>query len=427
MAPLVVGGSALIFQPYLEAAGDAFRSDAAPWVAEHLPAVLAICAVALVVARFSSAVRDVFALNPADHYLDALPISSLARAHAAMTLRIAKALPVALMAFVAIYLAAPPGSTMATVLADHAAALLGGSVALAVFETAIALVFVRLRWVHPALMATVSCAAAGIAVALDAYLVWVGAVAIPAAYALTIVGFSLWRIEDRDRAAEALARARKSSVAFERFADRWLGPRIGAQFVRDLRLVRRGFSSSPYLTAGLAILFPALAVWANRRFDLPIERRVQIVESAAVLSAFAMATVTHALVAYERPRIWIDLVSGVEKEAFPKAKLWLARALALPSFVLACVAAPVAGVPLDPISIFKLAWLVWTSASLTAVMCYELKERPATGIILAFIIAAGDALLLVFTPSDSIMRAFSVFLYFYASWNLLQRAKDKVA
>ena len=252
------------------------------------------------------------------------------------------------------------------------------------------------------------------------------AVAVPVAYAVAAYGFVRWRIEDRDVAQEALARARHSSPAVERLADRWLGPRIGAQVVRDLRLIRRGFSTEPYLAAALAILFPALAVWASVRFDLPPNRRVWAVEIATVLGAFSLAAITHALVRYERERVWIDLVSGVALEEFPRAKMWVARALAVPAFAVGCVAAVAVGVPLGPVQIVALGWLAWATASMTSVFCYEVKERPVAGLVLAFLAAVGLNVLVSIYDFGHILWYLALFFYFYASWFMLGRAATSV-
>jgi hypothetical protein len=426
MAPLVLGGAGVIFAPYLEAAGRALRSGAAGWASDHAGAVVGSLAVALAVARLSSAIRDAYALDGDDFYLDALPTNALARLHDVLVVRAAKALPVALGALFAIYLAAPKTASLASVALATAPALLAGAVALAVLETGAAFALVRLRTVTAPRLAAVGALAIATAIAADRVTVWLAGAAVAVGYAVAVYGFLRWRIEDRDAAREALARARRTGARFERFADRLLGPRVGAQVTRDLRLVRRGFSTVPYVAAAAALLFPALAVWAGDRFDLPPEPRAHAVECATVLAAFALAAVTHALVVYERARVWIDLTAGVARDDFPRAKLWLGRALALPAFGLGCAAAAASGVRLGPAEVVKLAWLTWSTATLASVLCYELKERPAAGVVLAFLPAVGISLLVVFYGPGDVVFYFALIGYVYAMFQLTPRAGLKV-
>jgi hypothetical protein len=419
MAPLVLGGAGAIFQPYLEAVG---RAGTVVWDARYLgPAV-----VALLVARLSSAIRDVYALDGPEFYLDALPIGPLARLHDVLVVRIAKALPVALATLFGLYLAAPPGATLATVAAAAAPWLVVAAVALGVVETGAAIALVRLRLVTAPRLAVGAALAAGASFLAGAWALWIALAAVAIAYAIAAVGFARWRVEDRDAAREALARARRTGSGVERLADRVLGARVGAQVVRDLRLVRRGFSTAPFVAAGAALAVHAIAVWAGDRFGLGAEARAQTVEAAVVLSAFMLASVTHALVTYERERIWIDLTSGVPAEDFPRAKLWLGRLLAIPAFGLGCVSAAAAGVTLSPGELLELAVLAWMTATMTAVLCYELKERPAVGLVLAFLPAAGLALLVVLYPPFHILWYMAFFGYFYALFQLMERAKTKV-
>jgi hypothetical protein len=422
MAPLVIGGAGAIFQPYLEAAGEAARTGAAAWGARFTGAAL----VALVVARLSGAIRDTFALDGQEFYLDALPIGAWVRLHDVLAVRAAKAFAVAIGALFALYLAAPPGASLGSVAAGAAPWLVAGAAGLAVVETGTALALVRLRLVTAPRLVAVAAAAMGLAALVGGVTAWGVAIVVAAAYAVALVGFSRWRVEDRDAAREALARARHTGPRFERFADRALGARVGAQVVRDLRLVRRGFSTAPLVAAAAAVAFPALAVWIGDRYGFDVETRARAVEAAVVLSAFALAAVTHALVAYERERIWIDLTAGVMREDFPRAKLWLGRMLALPAFGLGCVAAAAAGVPLDAGEVVKLALVAWMTATMTAVLCYELKERPAAGLVLAFLPAAGLSLLVVIYPPFDLLWYLALFGYLYAMFQLLERAKDKV-
>jgi hypothetical protein len=353
-------------------------------------------------------------------------VRPLARLHDVLVVRAAKALPVALFALFALYLAAPQGETLASVALARGPALLAGAAALGVVETGAAVALVRARMITAPRLAGVGAAAAAVAAAADRAPAWLAAAAAAAAYAVAVYGFRRWRVEDRDAAREALARARRTGPRFERLADRLLGPRVGAQVVRDLRLVRRGFSTVPYVAAAAALLFPALAVWASGRFALAPDARARAVEGATVLAAFSLAAVTHALVGYERARVWIDLTSGVPRDDFSRAKVWLGRALAAPAFALGCAAAAAAGVRIGPGQVLQLAWLTWSTATLASVLCYELKERPAAGVVLSFIPAAGVALWTVFYGPGDIMWYLALFTYAYAMFHLTERAKTKV-
>ncbi len=426
MAPLVLGGAGAIFAPYLEDAGNAMRAGTAGWASEHPEAIAGVVAIAVLIARLSSAIRDTYAIDGDDFYLDALPVEAVARLHDVLVVRVAKALPVALGAFFAIYLASPKTATIMSVAATTAPGLVAGAVALGIAEPGIALALVRARMTTAARLAVVALFAITLVVAADRAAPWAAVAAVGIAYAVALYGFSRWRVEDRDAAREALARARRTGPRFERFADRVLGARVGAQVIRDLRLVRRGFSTTPYVAAAAALAFPALAVWASDRFGLSPVATTRAIESATVLSAFALASITHALVVYERERVWIDLTSGVPSEDFARAKLWLGRVLAAPALGLGCIAAVAANVPLGGFEIAKLVWITWSTATLAAVLCYELKERPAAGVVLAFLPAAGLSLLIVvYTPSD-ILWYLALFTYAYAMFHLTPRAGQKV-
>jgi hypothetical protein len=424
MAPLILGGAALIFQPYVEAAGRVLREGADEWITGHAAAAVAALAAGLLVARFSGTVRDVYALNPADHYLDALPVSVWARLHVVLATRVLKAIPIAAALLFALYLAGPPEARLAEVARSWGPALAVGAVAFGLVETTLALVLVRIGMVGAVRLAL----AGAIAIATAAFLVdalgRAAAGLAVVAYPIAAFGFARWRIEDRERAREALARARRTGPRFERLADRLFGPQTGAQIMRDLRLVRRGFSTIVYLAVGAALLFPGLAAWAAGRYALEPAERSLAIESATVLSAFALASVTHALVSYERPRLWIDLTSGVEPSQFPRAKRWVGRLLGTPAMVLGCVAALAAGVPIGPLEVGKLAWLAWATSTLTAVLCYEVAERPAAGVVFAFIAAAGIALLFVFFAPFWPLWFVG---YYYLSTNLFERAGEKAA
>jgi hypothetical protein len=423
MGPLILGGAALIFQPYVEAAGRALRAGADGWTARNAVAVAAAFVVVLAVARLSGTMRDVYALNPADHYLDALPVPMRTRLHVVLATRVLKALPVAGAVLLAAYVAGPPGAGLADTARDHGPALLAGSVGLGLVETALALVFVRAGLVGAVRLALAGALAAGAAAALAVAIGWPAVALAAAAYPVAAIGFSRWRMEDRERAREALARARRTGPQFERLADRFFGPQAGAQVMRDLRLVRRGFSTVVYTAAAAALLFPAAAVWAAHRYALAVEDLWAIIESATVLSAFALAAVTHALVHYERPRLWIDLTSGAQPTEFPRAKRLVGRLLGTPAAALGCVAAVGAGLPLDALEVVKLVWLAWATSTLTSVLCYEVAERPAVGVVFASVVAGAIAFLFVFFGPFWLLWFAG---YYYLSTTLFGRAVQKV-
>lgn len=419
MGPLIIGGAAWIFQAYIEAIGRTLREGADPRLAANAAALAGAVFGALVVARFSSAVRDVFALDPADHYLDALPVVPSALFHTALLTRFAHALPVVLVLLVGVHLASPPNVTLGRTIASAALPLVGVAAALAVVETALALVLVRLGVVGAVRLAVAGVAIAGIAAVAASIFEWGAlALAVPA-YFVAAFGFRAWRVEDRERAREALARARRTGAGYERIADRLFGPRTGAQVLRDLRLVRRGFSTSVYAAAGAAMLLPAAAAWLVARDDVGVEAGFQIVEAATILAAFSLAAITHALAEYERSRVWIDVTSGVAASEFPRAKRWTGRLLAAPAAVVGSLAAASAGLPVDVWEVGKLFWLAWATGTITGVMCYEAEGRAALGVFFAFIAAVGFAILFAVYPS---LWPFWFVGYYYASWNIFERA-----
>ncbi len=426
MAPLVLGGATAIFQPYVEAAGRATRSLSFVWVPAHAASIAGALVVVLVVSRLSSAIRDVFAIDGDDFYLDALPISPAARLHDVILVRTVKALPLLVGALGIAYFAAPNGATWRSV-ADSYGPLFGvGTVALAVAEVGAALALVRLRATTAARLAGVGLVAAAMAFATAGSRAPVALAVVIGAYVLALHGFRRWRVEDRDAARETLARAHRTGVRVERLADRLLGPRVGAQVVRDLRLVRRGFSTTPYISFALAFVFPGLAVAAAQRLGLSVASGLRAVECATVLASFALSAITHAIVVYERPRVWMDLTAGVPPSDFPRAKLWLGRILAAPALVLGLLATASLGEPVAAREVLQLAWLTWSTATLASVLCYEIKERPLAGIVLAFLPAAGIPLLTVFYGAGQPMWYFAIFGYVYATSNLAPRAATKV-
>jgi hypothetical protein len=424
MGPLILGGAGLIFQPTIEAAARVLREGADGFAVRNEAAAAGALFALLLVARFSGTVRDVYALDGADHYLDGLPVPRLTRFHVALVVRILKAAPLAAAALFVQVISRPPGASIASTAGGGLLPLVASAVALGVVETAVAIVLVRLR-VLGAVRLVVFAVLAVVSAALLADWLGRGAIFVAfAAYPIAAFGYVRWRTEDRERAREALARARRTPVRFERIADRMLGPCAGAQLLRDLRLVRRGFSTTAYIAAAAAILIPGLAVWAANQYGFTTEWLARVVESATILSSFALATITHALVHYERPRVWIDLTSGAEPSELPRAKRWTGRILAVPAAGLGWAAALAAGLPLDPMEIFKLAFLVWATATLTSVLCYEVAERPAAGLVLSFLPAVGISLMFVFYPSFS---GIWFAMYYYVSTNLFERARHKVA
>lgn len=426
MAPLVVRGAALIFEPFIADAARGVRVGSLTWISEHTPALIAVATVALVVARLSGTIRDAFAIREADFALDSLPIAPLALAHDVLLRRVAKALPVTAAVMICVALAAPEGvGRVASALGVAVPALVYGA-ALGVVETGAAMLLVHARLVRPVRLAIVALAAGAVAVALDAVLVFLTPIVVAAMYGATLLAFSRWRVADRDAARYALARARRSNTTMERLADRSFGPRIGAQVVRDLRLVRRGFSSAVYASVGLAAVVPGATAWLVERFALSPSGRYRAAGAATVGAAFALAALTHALVAYERPRVWIDLVSGVSRQEFPRARTWTARLLAAPAFLAGLLVAIASGVPVGFSTVATLAWVTWATASLTGVLCYELKERPAAGLVLSAVLAGGVSLLFVVNEPFELMWYFGLFAYVYAMFHLEARAGDKV-
>jgi hypothetical protein len=417
----------VIFQPYVEPISALFSAFATAVNRNTLEESAACGFFALLIARFAGTVRDVFAVRPDDAYIDGLPIEPVARLHDILLIRLARTSPVLAGIVFAVAVAGSASGSAVEMAVRSIPYVALGAVVLAVVETATALVMVRCNVARPAVLVLGGVAAGAAAVLLSDHLALIATGAALVSYGVARHGFRRWRTEHRDRAREALARARRSRAGFEQLVDRLLGSRTGAQVVRDLRLVRRGFSTAPYIAAGVSAVIPALAVWICRRYELGDVASARAIETATVLSTFALAGVTHAIVNYERPRIWIDLTGGVEPDEFPKAKIWLGRVLAMPALLFGAAAARAAGVPLSPGEFVELAWLVWATSSLTAVFCYEMPDHGAAGLVLAFIAAVGDALLVVFYTTADIMWYFGPFLYVYVMSNILPRAGLKAA
>jgi hypothetical protein len=174
-----------------------------------------------------------------------------------------------------------------------------------------------------------------------------------------------------------------------------------------------------YVAAGAAVVLPALAAWYVARNALGDVEGFMWVEAATVLAAFALASITHALAQYERPRVWLDVTSGVEASEFPRAKRWTARILAAPAAASGALAAAWAGLPVDVWEVGKMLWLAWVVGSLAGAMCYEAEGRAAVGVVFAFVAAVGVAIVFVVYP---VYWPIYFIIYYYLSFNIFGRA-----
>jgi hypothetical protein len=408
--PLVLGGAAVILQPTLEAAlaasagATAFAPLAAAWLF-----------LAILIARLSSTVRDVFGLTPSGQFLETLPVAALVRLVDVLVVRLAKtvALGVALVAVLSV----------ARHELSNVNLIAGLCAALASIEIALALLLVRWGGLRSYELIAIGCLLAVVLGELGSYLVTIVSVATPLGAAFSAWAFARWRTDYRERARMALARAHRSPLLIDRAARRLLGAGAGALFVRDLRLVLRGFSAAPYLGLGCALALPALALWLTRDLD-STERRLAV-EAAGVLSAYSLAAVTHPLMAYCSSRTWLEAVGTLEAQDYARSLRLLGCTLAAPSIAITLAAMMATGVDFQLATIARVLLLSYVTASTTALLSFEGEGRPLVSLVLGFLAACGVSLVFVVSPAGSPVWLVAVAAAVYGSSQLFERAGER--
>ncbi|MCP4657715.1 MAG: hypothetical protein GY856_20095 [bacterium] len=436
LGPVILGGLLWIGERYLDLVRGPLGSYLASGHGEIPGAVGLAAALVVTVSLMPSTLREVFAQRTATAYLDALPLGEGVRFHVALgvcTARNAPAWGLLLLAAVAL----TEEVSSAAVL--WALRLLAALFTLAILQMLVAQIRVRLR-----LLSSWSVLAVGLALAVAAgsgipalrllVLPWWAA----AAQIETVLGQALavpqrasapaepwflaatvavlyllsgwlhlrWHRRDLEVAWVVMrSPARRWHALFERLADGRLGSKragpLTAQLVRDVLLVVRRFSPAVHLAVVSALatellvllVLPAVApdpLWL-RRFAL----------AGCVVAILSMVALVPLVLKHELPRFWIEKSSGVELAQIARTKLWLARLLALPTWVAGTavlVALPSGSTAEVGISILQLAASAWIVASTIGLAAFEIAAQPLLGLAFSSLIALALAALMIFYP-----------------------------
>lgn len=447
---MIVGGFYYILEPTLERISSYLQQAAPGWTDAELQASALLLAAALVAGGLAPAVRNIFAVRSASGYLDALPVPTVTKLHAALAAQLALNIPV----FLAVWLLT---LILARVGAGHALTplLLPAAALTALVQVVAALVLVRFNgfartrlallgavtlavvWFSAGtpeagwLLAPVKLAAAPLAAVLSSALgreaqspAILAAVGFLVLYAAARWSYLAWRDEYRERAETSASRARLLPRLQRLLAGR-LGRPTAAQLTRDLRLTLRGFSPAVFVAGAAALLFELAGVSAWLYGWIP-----PIWLSSFLLICLAMATLSLSAIApllleFQLPRMWLEQSAGVDSVTLWKSKMYFAGAVSAPAYA-ATVAVLFAYEP-DVGAAAYLAFramLVWlTVASVIGVLAFEIAPAPVLGLLLGGVFAVG--LSAMYTLADA--WPMGLFLYAYLVNGLMQRASATAA
>ncbi len=177
-----------------------------------------------------------------------------------------------------------------------------------------------------------------------------------------------------------------------------LGPPIAAQVVRDVLLVLRRFSPIVYVAATLTILANLLVLFVVPTLGLGPFWHGRIALVGVVAGVLAQVALVPFVLRHELPRFWFERAAGVAAPQIWRAKLWLARLLALPPAGIGAVV--LAAVPQSTsaygIAILELVLAAWVVSSLIGVATFEIADRPLLGLIFSTLVALAWASLMIF-------------------------------
>lgn len=426
LAPLIIVGGSYVVEPTLERAAGWLRAmiEAGPGG----PAALALPALAaLVGAGVPAAVRALYSLDPADAYLEALPIAPRVRLLVSLTALLGRNVALAAAAWFLLSLLARGGEPYRA----SPAALLALLAVLTLLQAAAALAAVRGRLFRPGpILALLTSGAALTALPLwhpEAGL-WMirlmpGAALLESEIrsalgaaggdpwlwtALTFavlgaaVGFGFSRMREEDReAARQLARRRRvlrfNTAA--KLASR-LGPEARAQLIRDLRLAARGFPRTvPSAVAAAVVLLGASAVGAAHLGAESIWS-ARLLLGGVTLAALSLASLAPLALAEQRPYFWIEKAHGAPPDSIWQSKLAFACVLGLgPALVAVPLAVPYVNGLLGIASFAAQAVACGVIiGSVIGSAAFETVENPVVGLILAGVMATACAGLLICFP-----------------------------
>lgn len=254
---------------------------------------------------------------------------------------------------------------------------------------------------------------------------WVAGLSLAASFVGAGWLFARWQ---RSLWQSALAQSRGGPRRGGRVLEGLLGrmpsaPR--ALLIRDLLLVLRRFSTAVDVAAiaavgalGVATLVPRLALspfWASR---VPL-----LLAAGAVLSTVAIVPF---VLRHQLRGAWIERSSGAEPTAIWRAKLWLARILAIVPTTIGCVLVLVlssGGLQARLLDVLTLVVASWMVASLIGLASFEIAERPALGLVFGGLVAGAFAALLVLYRD---LAYFWIGGYFVLAMSVADRATHRV-
>lgn len=456
MAPLIVLGFYFVLAPTLARFSGWLQLAAAGWSGAELWTAALALTLALSAGGLPAALRETYAVRTPDAYLDALPLSSFARFNVAALSQFVRNLPVWLACWAGLRLLAQardpgaeaplPAGTTALVFAELALIQLAGVLAL-----------VRLRLFRPARLLAVGLVLLVLAWAAQHEPFWslgLGPLAVPAAfwrdalgaalgvprapggvfggaaaqigsavvlYLLAWLAYRAWRDDDREEAARALFRRRRSSRLARRAVEKAFGRTIAALTLRDLRLTGRGFLPATTLAVAAALLFETAGAGAIL-LGVPEQPWLDsLVLFAGALSCLALAALAPLLLERQIPQMWIEHGSGVRPDALWKAKNRFACLVASPAFATTLALGWwIKGEPVEWAYFAFKALLIWLSvATMIGSLAFAIARSPVVGLLLSGLISMGVAafyLLADFWPLGLLFYAYLMhYIVEYAS------------
>lgn len=205
----------------------------------------------------------------------------------------------------------------------------------------------------------------------------------------------------------------------------WLGRPIAAQVVRDLLLVWRRFSPIVYVAAALTVLANLMVLFVLPTLGVNAFWHGRLALLGVVAGVLAQVALVPFVLRHELPRFGFERAAGLEAPRIWRAKLWLARFLALPPLalgvaVLGSVPQPGQAYGLAALELLLAAWVV---SSLIGVATFEIADRPLLGLIFGALVALAFASLMIFYRQ---FLPFWLIGYFIVAGAIADRATHRV-
>ncbi len=417
LAPMIIVGSWFVLEPVFERVAQYLDNAAASWSQGDLLATAGAAAIALLVFGIPSTVQALFGLRSPDQYLDALPVPSQARFHAALLTTLARA---AVLWTVALALLAVAARTAGVAIPDDVWATAAAAwVETALAQLVVALVLAKLRLLRGLRMALPALVALGLVVALrfepaavaglaplagmigfwqaalgaalsiepglaalNGWLLHAAAIAI--LYPLALWLYGAWRDELREAVEQATARKRRLLAAAAPLLAFRVGRPLAAQVLRDLRLTLRVFSPVVFVAGGGALLCLAFAARALATDLVPAVWTGPLLLVCEGLACLCLAALAPILLQQQLPGLWAERAIGVKAEDLANAKARYALWAACPAMLGALALS--SRLDLEP-----LLWgffavrivLVWIAAStVIGILSIDIAPSPVIGLLL---------------------------------------------